>query len=133
MPQSLAAITLLVHDYDEAIAYYTQSLGFTLAEGTPLPDGKRWVRVHPPGQPATSLLLARAATPDQSAQVGHQSAGRVFLFLHTDNFDPDYHALLSRNVHFTQPPRQEPYGQVAVFQDLYGNRWDLLQPTNPTT
>jgi catechol 2,3-dioxygenase-like lactoylglutathione lyase family enzyme len=125
--QTIERVALLVRDYDEAIAYYTGRLGFTLVEDTPLGDGKRWVVVAPPGSTGTALLLARAATPDQAARVGDQTGGRVFLFLATDDFWRDYHALRSRGVTFAEEPRREVYGTVAVFVDLYGNRWDLLQ------
>ena len=127
MKQSIERVALLVRDYDEAIAYYTGRLGFTLVEDTPLGDGKRWVVVAPPGSTGTALLLARAATPDQAARVGDQTGGRVLLFLSTDDFWRDYHALRSRGVTFVEEPRREAYGTVAVFVDLYGNRWDLLQ------
>jgi catechol 2,3-dioxygenase-like lactoylglutathione lyase family enzyme len=126
--QSIASVALVVRDYDEAIAYFTGCLGFTVAEDTPLTGGKRWVRVVPPGGAGTSLLLARAATPEQSARVGDQTGGRVFLFLHTDDFWRDYRAMLATGVRFAEGPREEPYGTVAVFFDLYGNRWDLVQP-----
>lgn len=127
MPQHLGALALLVRDYDEAIAWFTQKLGFNLLEDTPLTAEKRWVRVAPPGSVETSLLLARAVGPEQEAAIGHQSGGRVFLFLHTDDFRRDYEALRARNVHFREAPREEVYGTVAVFEDLYGNRWDLLE------
>jgi len=133
MPQTIALITLLVADYDPAIAFYTQKLGFTLIEDTPRPaEQKRWVVVAPPGSAGPHLLLARATTPDQSAHVGNQTGGRVFAFLHTDDFHADYHRLLTNGVEFTRPPTTHPYGTVAVFKDLYGNLWDLLQPTPPT-
>jgi catechol 2,3-dioxygenase-like lactoylglutathione lyase family enzyme len=128
VPQAIAAVTLLVRNYDEAIAWFTRSLGFALIEDTPLPEGKRWVLVAPPGSPGTRLLLARAATPDEAAAVGHQGAGRVLLFLHTDDFPRDHDAMLARGVRFLEEPRKEAYGTVAVFEDLYGNRWDLLEP-----
>lgn len=123
----VGSVALLVRDYDEAIAFYTAALGFDLLEDTPLGGGKRWVRVAPPGG-GTALLLAKAATPDQLARVGDQAGGRVFLFLHTDDFDRDHAAMRSRGVRFTEPPRRESYGMVAVFEDLYGNRWDLIGP-----
>ena len=130
MPQSLAHIALLVRDYDEAIAWFTGVLGFTLVEDTPLDDAKRWVRVAPPGAgtDAATLLLARAATPAQQASIGNQAGGRVFLFLHTDDFRRDHHALSARGVRFVRPPAEQAYGTVAVFEDLYGNLWDLVQP-----
>jgi catechol 2,3-dioxygenase-like lactoylglutathione lyase family enzyme len=127
MKQTIGRIALLVRDYDEAIAYYTTCLGFALIEDTPLGDGKRWIVVAPPGGSGTALLLAKAATPEQAARVGDQAGGRVFLFLGTDDFWRDYHEMKSRGVTFTEQPRQEAYGTVAVFVDLYGNRWDLLQ------
>jgi catechol 2,3-dioxygenase-like lactoylglutathione lyase family enzyme len=130
MPQHLAAIALLVRDYDEAIAYYTQALGFELIEDTPMTPAKRWVVVAPPGSTGTRLLLARAATPDQAQYVGRQGGGRVFLFLHTDDFRRDHAAMLARGVRFCEAPRVEAYGTVAVFEDLYGNRWDLIEPRN---
>jgi catechol 2,3-dioxygenase-like lactoylglutathione lyase family enzyme len=125
--QHIGAVAVLVRDYDEAKAYYVDVLGFTALEDTPLTDGKRWVIVAPPGAAETSVLLAKAATPAQQARVGDQTGGRVFLFLHTDDFWRDYHAMRERGVTFRETPRREPYGTVAVFEDLYGNRWDLLQ------
>ncbi len=124
--QMIGGVTFLVHDYDEAIAYFTEKLGFALLEDTPLGDGKRWVRVAPRGG-GTNLLLAKAASPDQSQQVGRQSGGRVFLFLNTDDFRRDYEIMRSRGVVFEEAPREEPYGTVAVFRDLCGNRWDLIE------
>src|SRR5215469_6293331 len=120
-------IALLVRDYDEALAFYTESLGFKLVEDTPLPDGKRWLLVAPPGANETSILLAKASTPQQTAHIGNQTGGRVFLFLHTDDFWRDYHRMQEKGVVFQEKPRNEPYGTVAIFSDLYGNRWDLLQ------
>jgi catechol 2,3-dioxygenase-like lactoylglutathione lyase family enzyme len=125
--QTLAHVALLVRDYDEAIAFFTRTLRFRLVEDTPREDGKRWVLVAPPGATETALLLARAATPEQVAQVGCQAGGRVFLFLRTDDFHRDYDEMRSRGVRFIEEPREEAYGTVAVFLDLYGNRWDLLQ------
>ncbi|HYR11847.1 MAG TPA: VOC family protein [Longimicrobium sp.] len=127
MTQTLAHVALLVRDYDEAIAFFTRTLRFRLVEDTPREEGKRWVLVAPPGATETALLLARAATPEQLAQVGCQAGGRVFLFLRTDDFHRDYDEMRSRGVRFTEEPREEAYGTVAVFLDLYGNRWDLLQ------
>jgi catechol 2,3-dioxygenase-like lactoylglutathione lyase family enzyme len=127
MKRHIGSITLLVHDYDEAIAYYTDALGFELLEDTPLGDGKRWVRVSPVGTNETALLLAKASTDDQSAHVGRQSGRRVGFFLHTDDFHRDHAAMTARGVRFVEAPRNEPYGTVAVFEDLYGNRWDLLE------
>jgi catechol 2,3-dioxygenase-like lactoylglutathione lyase family enzyme len=128
MGQSIRAISLLVRDYDEAIAFFTGCLGFTLVEDTPLGDGKRWVRVAPPADLGTALLLARATTAEQQERIGNQTGGRVFLFLHTDDFWRDYHGLRSRGVRFVEEPRREAYGTVAVFLDLCGNKWDLVQP-----
>ena len=128
MPQTLAHVTFLVRDYDEALAFFTDSLGFQIVEDTPLTENKRWVVVAPAGSTGPSLLLARAVTPEQAQSIGNQAGGRVFLFLHTDNFDRDYRHMQSRNVKFLESPRHEPYGTVAVFEDLYGNKWDLLQP-----
>jgi lactoylglutathione lyase len=127
MPQKLAYIALVVRDYDEAIAFYTTKLGFQLIEDTDLGNGKRWVRVRPSGSTGTDLLLARAVNPEQASRIGNQTGGRVFLFLHTDDFWRDYQAMTARGVNFSRPPRDESYGTVAVFQDLYGNQWDLLQ------
>jgi catechol 2,3-dioxygenase-like lactoylglutathione lyase family enzyme len=129
--QHIGAITLVVRDYDEAKACYTGRLGFTVVKDTDLGNGKRWLLVAPPGSSETRLLLARAATPVQESRIGDQAGGRVFLFLHTDDFWRDFRALQARGVTFLEAPRQEPYGTVAVFEDLYGNRWDLLQPTTP--
>ena len=131
MTQWLASVTLLVRDYEEAIAYYTQSLGFTLVENTALTDGKRWVRIAPPGSSDVTLLLARASTRAQVARVGDQTGGRVFLFLQTSDFWQDHRAMRARGVRFVEEPRVELYGTVAVFEDLYGNRWDLVQHTSP--
>jgi catechol 2,3-dioxygenase-like lactoylglutathione lyase family enzyme len=129
MRQRIDLVSVLVADYDEAIAWYTRVLGFDLIEDTGLADGKRWVRVAPPGSSETALLLARAATAEQAARIGDQAGGRVFLFLHTDDFRRDHAALSARGVAFVEAPRQEAYGTVAVFVDLYGNRWDLVEPT----
>ncbi len=128
MPQAIAHVTLLVRDYDQALAFFTNALGFRLIEDTPLGDGKRWLLVAPPDSTGTSLLLAEATTPEQTVWIGNQAGGRVFLFLHTDDFWRDYRQMKSRNVKFLEAPRQEPYGTVAVFEDLYGNKWDLLEP-----
>lgn len=127
MPQTLGHIALVVRNYDEALAFYTQVLGFELIEDSDLGGGKRWVLVSPPGSHGTSLLLAQAATPEQASRIGNQTGGRVFLFLHTDDFWRDYKLLRSRNVQFVRDPKEEPYGTVAVFADLYGNLWDLIQ------
>jgi catechol 2,3-dioxygenase-like lactoylglutathione lyase family enzyme len=126
--QTLAHGALLVRDYDEAIEFFTRTLRFRLVEDAPREDGKRWVLVAPPGATETALLLARAATPEQVAQIGRQAGGRVSYFLHTDDFRRDYDEMRSRGVRFAEQPREEAYGTVAVFLDLYGNRWDLLQP-----
>ncbi len=127
MAQHLGALSLLVRDYDEALAYYCGVLGFSCVEDTDLGGGKRWVLVAPPGAKECSLLLARATTPEQAAAIGHQSGGRVFLFLHTDDFARDHRRYREHGVRFLEEPRHEPYGTVAVFADLYGNRWDLLE------
>jgi catechol 2,3-dioxygenase-like lactoylglutathione lyase family enzyme len=124
----LANVALLVRDYDEAIAYFTDRLGFRVLEDTPLTPEKRWVRVAPRGSEGPALLLARAATLEQQAAIGRQGGGRVFLFLHTDDFERDYSFMQARGVKFVEKPRDEPYGRVVVFEDLYGNRWDLVQP-----
>jgi lactoylglutathione lyase len=127
MTQRLGYVALVVRDYDEAIAFYTQSLCFQLIEDTDLGNGKRWVRVRPPGPDHTDLLLAKAVNSEQSSRVGNQTGGRVFLFLHTDDFWRDYREFADRGVKFIRPPSEESYGTVAVFEDLYGNKWDLLQ------
>ena len=128
MQQAIAHISLVVRDYDEAIAFYVGTLGFRLLEDSPRPEqNKRWVVVAPPGDSSTSLLLARAATSRQSALVGNQTGGRVFLFLQTDDFWRDYNRFVAAGITFVRPPSEEAYGTVAVFQDLYGNLWDLLQ------
>ncbi len=128
MAQSIGHVALLVREYDEAIEFYTRALGFDLVEDTSLEDGKRWVLVAPRGAPGTCLLLARASGPEQLARVGNQTGGRVGFFLHTGDFRGDYELMRSRGVRFREEPREEEYGTVAVFEDLYGNRWDLLQP-----
>jgi catechol 2,3-dioxygenase-like lactoylglutathione lyase family enzyme len=125
MTRAIGYVAVVVRDYDEAIAFYTGVLGFDLVEDTRLEDGKRWVLVRP-GAGGTSLLLARAATPEQEARIGDQTGGRVAFFLHTDDFQRDYEAMTARGVEFCEEPRREAYGMVAVFEDLYGNRWDLL-------
>ncbi|MFF5342219.1 VOC family protein [Streptomyces althioticus] len=125
----IALVTLVVHDHDEAIRFYTEALGFRLAEDTPRPGGGRWVVVEPgTGHTGAALLLARAAGEEQRARVGDQTGGRVGFFLHTDDFARDHARMTAAGVTFLEEPRHEPYGSVAVFQDLYGNRWDLLQP-----
>ena len=128
MNQRLAHIALVVKDYDEAIAFYTQTLGFVLIEDTVLSETKRWVMVKPNGQSECCLLLAKAATAEQQTRIGNQTGGRVFLFLYTDDFWRDYNNLTEKKVNFVRPPVEEPYGTVAVFEDLYGNLWDLIQP-----
>jgi catechol 2,3-dioxygenase-like lactoylglutathione lyase family enzyme len=127
--QTLGHVALVVRDYDEALAFFTQTLNFRLIEDTRLSniDDKRWVVIAPPGSQGTTLLLARAATPEQASRVGNQTGGRVFLFLNTDDFWRDYQEMINRKVKFVREPREEPYGTVAVFADLYGNLWDLLQ------
>lgn len=131
MAHTIAAITLLVREYDEAIAFFTQVLRFALLEDIPMDGGKRWVRVAPPGGAGAALLLARAATPEQLAHVGNQTGSRVFLFLETAEFWDDYRHMQAHGVRFTEQPRQEPYGTVVVFLDLYGNKWDLVQRRQP--
>lgn len=129
MAGSITALTLVVRNYDEAIEFYTRALRFTLLEDTPLGDGKRWVRVAPgAGSSGAALLLAEAATPEQTAHIGNQTGGRVFLFLHTRDFWDDYRHMQTAGVQFLEQPRHEPFGLVVVFQDLYGNKWDLIQP-----
>ena len=133
MQQAIAHVALVVRDYDEAIAFYVGLLGFRLLEDTARPEqNKRWVVVAPPGTGGTSLLLARASTSEQSGYIGNQSGGRVFLFLQSDDFWRDYNRFVAAGVEFIREPKEEPYGTVAVFQDLYGNRWDLLQYNGAT-
>lgn len=128
MQQSLAFVALVVRDYDEAIAFYTQKLGFVLVEDTYQPEqDKRWVVVKPQGDGQASLLLAKASNAHQQDYIGDQAGGRVFLFLQTDDFERDYDAYRARGVTFVRPPKVAPYGTVAVFEDLYGNLWDLVQ------
>lgn len=128
MQQQIAHIALVVDDYDEAINFYTQKLSFTLTEDTVLGETKRWVIVSPPGNSGCSLLLAKAATDEQKSRVGNQTGGRVFLFLYTDDFWRDYVRMQKNEIVFVREPVEEPYGTVAVFQDLYGNLWDLIEP-----
>ncbi len=128
MGSHLAAVSLLVPDYDTAIAHYCGGLGFALIEDSDLCGGKRWVLVAPPGSKETRLLLARATAPEQVAQIGHQAGGRVFLILHSDDFDRDHARFSDAGVTFMETPRDEPYGKVAVFRDAFGNLWDLIQP-----
>ncbi len=126
--QTLSHVALVVRDYDEALAFFTRTLNFVLLEDTRLNEDKRWVLIAPPGSQGTALLLARAATSEQESRIGNQSGGRVFLFLHTDDFWRDYREMIARKVVFIRPPQEEEYGTVAVFEDLYGNKWDLVQP-----
>jgi len=130
MKQSIGALSLLVDDYDEAIAWYTRALGFELIEDTDLGGGKRWVFVAPKGSLETRLLLAKASSEAQLTTVGNQAGERVFLFLHTDDFQRDHAAMTAQGVRFLESPRVMIYGTVAVFEDLYGNKWDLLQPAS---
>ena len=131
MKQAIVHIALVVRDYDEAIEFYTNKLHFTLLEDTDQPEqDKRWVVVSPPGSLGTTLLLARASKPEQQAFVGNQSGGRVFLFLNTDDFWRDYNDMVSKGIKFVREPMKERYGIVAVFEDLYGNLWDLLELTD---
>ena len=133
MSQTIGYVTLVVRDYDEAIAFFTRSLGFDLIEDTPSKDrqgrDKRWVLVAPRGSSGTAILLAKASTPEEVSRIGNQTGGRVFLFLHTDDFWRDYKAIREKGVKFTREPKKEEYGTVAVFEDLYGNKWDLFQLT----
>ncbi|WP_329199970.1 MULTISPECIES: VOC family protein [unclassified Streptomyces] len=128
MSAHLALTALVVHDYDEAIDFYTRALGFTLVEDTARPDGSRWVVVRPSGATESALLLARAKDDAQRSRVGDQTGGRVGFFLYTDDFAGDHARMTAEGVRFLEEPRHETYGSVAVFEDLYGNRWDLLQP-----
>ena len=133
MRQHLGLAAIVVRDYDEAIGFYGGTLGFELVEDTFLPgENKRWVVVSPPGSPESHLLLARASDPEQLAHIGNQTGGRVAFFLYTDDFWRDYQAYRERGVVFVRDPRVEKYGTVAVFRDLYGNLWDLLEPADPT-
>jgi len=127
MKQTLAHIAIVVDDYDKAIDHYTRQLGFTLTEDTRLSETKRWVLVTPPGS-ACSLLIAQASTEEQKQHIGNQTGGRVFLFLHTDNFDRDYNRLQEHKIEIVREASMEPHGKVAVFKDLFGNLWDLIQP-----
>lgn len=128
MNQRIAHISLVVKDYDEAIQFYIEKLNFQLLEDTSIDDHKRWVVVAPPGAKECCLLLAKAANEQQLKSVGNQTGGRVFLFLFTDDFQRDYNRMLEQGISFVRPPKEEPYGKVAVFEDLYGNMWDLLEP-----
>lgn len=130
MRQYLGLVALVVRDYDEALAFYVGKLGFTPLEDTWVPEQKkRWVVIQPPGARESALLLARAANEDQASRIGNQTGGRVFLFLYTDDFHRDYQRFRDQGVTFVREPKTEPYGTVAVFLDLYGNQWDLLQPS----
>ncbi len=132
MKQSIGLVSVLVPDYDEAIAFYVGVLGFALVEDTFVPEQcKRWVVVAPPGATETRLLLARASNPEQASRIGNQTGGRVFLFLYTDDFARDHQAFKHKGVVFVREPVQQPYGMVAVFRDPWGNLWDLVQPTSP--
>jgi catechol 2,3-dioxygenase-like lactoylglutathione lyase family enzyme len=128
MKQHLGALAVLVHDYDQAIKWYTHKLGFELVEDTDMGQGKRWVLLAPRGSSETRLLLAKATSEEQVSRIGNQTGGRVFLLLHTDNFERDWARMTAAGVHFRENPRREAYGTVAVFEDLCGNAWDLLQP-----
>jgi len=130
MNQRLAHIALIVNNYDEAIAFYTEKLNFELVEDTKLTDDKRWVLIKPKGKDNFKLLLAKADNNEQKSRVGNQTGGRVFLFLNTDNFERDYKNLIDKNVTIIREPKEEPYGKVLVFEDLYGNLWDLIEPNN---
>jgi len=131
MPRSIATVALVVREYDEAIAFFTKVMRFQLVEDRSMGPDKRWVTVAPRGSTGTALLLARAATPEQESHTGNQTGGRVFLFLETDDFEDDYRYLRSHGVRFTEAPREEAYGRVVVFLDLYGNKWDLIQHCLP--
>jgi catechol 2,3-dioxygenase-like lactoylglutathione lyase family enzyme len=128
MKQHIAHFALVVDDYDDAIKFYTETLQFHLIEDTVLSETKRWVLIAPKGSTGCNLLLAKAATEEQKSRIGNQTGGRVFLFLHTDDFERDYQAMLEKGVAFIRSPAVEEYGKVAVFKDLYGNLWDLVEP-----
>ena len=130
-PHQIGAVALLVRDYDEAIAFFCGALGFALAEDTRIGPDKRWVRVAPPGRGKTTLLLAKAVGPRQEARVGDQGGGRVAFFLETEDFARDHAAMTAAGVRFREAPRDETYGRVAVFEDVYGNLWDLIEPRTP--
>lgn len=132
MQRHIAATALLVRDYDEALEFFVEKLNFVVLEDTQLGSGKRWVTIAPGNLGDTRLLLAEARGPEQERSVGHQAGGRVFLFLHTDDFWRDFHSMTAKGVRFIEQPRNEPYGLVVVFEDLYGNRWDLLEPKGST-
>ena len=128
MKRHIAHIALVVRDYDEAIQFYTKKLHFTLVEDSVLTETKRWVLIAPGESSGCCLLLAKAANPEQEASIGNQSGGRVFLFLHTDNFQRDYESMIKEGIEFVREPKVEAYGTVAVFKDLYGNLWDMIEP-----
>jgi catechol 2,3-dioxygenase-like lactoylglutathione lyase family enzyme len=130
MKQYIAHVALIVDDYDDAIAFYTQKIGFELIEDTKLNAEKRWVLVKPKGATETAILLAKASNTEQESRIGNQTGGRVFIFLYTDNLWRDYHIMIEKGVKFVREPKEEIYGTVAVFTDLYGNQWDLLEPKN---
>lgn len=131
--QRIAQLALVVADYDDALEFYTQKLNFVLIEDTVLSETKRWVVIAPPGNPpnAPNLLLAKAANDEQQSRVGNQTGKRVFLFLYTDNFSDDYQRMIDAGIRFVRQPQSEPYGTVAVFEDLYGNLWDMIEPKQP--
>ncbi len=131
MKRHIGAISLLVRDYDEAISFYLDKLGFHLIEDTNMGDGKRWILVAPRHSAETCILLAKASSPEQLSRVGNQTGGRVFLFFHVDNFQHEYEAMRSKGVHFLEEPRHESYGTVVIFEDPYGNKWDLIE-MNPS-
>ena len=130
MKQRLAHIAIVVDDYDEAIKFYTEKLHFNLVEDTRLSETKRWVLVRPKGSNECCLLLAKAVNEEQKSRIGNQTGGRVFLFLHTDDFERDYQNLIDNRIEIVRPPQKEEYGTVAVFKDIYGNLWDLIEPGN---
>ena len=130
MKQYIAHVALLVRDYDEAIGFYSAKLHFRLVQDKVLSETKRWVRIAPPGSKETCMLLAKAAGEEQQTRVGNQTGGRVFLFMHTDDFWRDYHDMTAKGIRFVRKPEQQPYGTVGVFEDLYGNLWDLIQPAS---
>ncbi len=131
MKQAIGAVSILVRDYGEAVDFYTRVLRFEVAEDTPMGGGRRWILLRPPGSAECRVLLAKAKNGDEEQAVGRQAGGRVFLFLHTDDFARDYREMKERGVRFNGEPREEEYGTVAVFEDLYGNKWDLLMPRPP--
>jgi len=130
LKQKIAHIALVVDDYDKAIEFYTTKLHFELIENTILSESKRWVLIAPKGSTECSILLAKASTQEQKSRIGNQTGGRVFLFLYTDNFERDYNNLLINKIKIIREPSIEEYGRVAVFEDIYGNHWDLIEPTN---